>query len=834
MKVFIITLLEGNILADKVTHYYPNAMLLFVSSYQKQPGENLDFITASNIGDVKEITSLKTLLTVKGSPGTLSATIINTGGKFHRKDSPETEIPILYKYSQGKKRLSISAEASTSNSTSLDKNSSQTAKEYRLQSINPGTTKTVVEDDPGNFYEFKDYATWRDFEHLVLEDKVTGQRYPLYYDRNNAGEISDYWTFDSQGKIISIDKPSTLTGVLDGSTITAGSENKSFILHRITNKFFTETYKDKNIQGTSTEYKKGRCRIEAMDKVICFMSKRFNDIPGKIADMERVFTGVITSVQDGYQGNEETITIQAEDVTKYMRLSYINVNPALLLDRATDINQTPDQKITVWTSILKGLSAPDIIRLLTLGHNYLSKKSSQTQSIDGIGYYDIGETAKIGTRVKFNPEDNSFVEVEGNKNRRKINFKQALGALFTTNTVHVVDPYRNNKTNLKGFRNYEVSLSASWSYYQGEWKTRRELADRVAEDTHFVFYADKNGEIWFHPPRFSNAWIVGAEDPRVYVIDTDSLVSYGFVETDQNIYSSVYVTTEPDFAHESLANLGWYTTSVRDDGVLMKYGQRFFTASNPIINTKDNREKSLIAYGKSLLQRLLAGKYQGQVTLTGRPEIEQGRPVLIPILNRIYYVETVEHELTFGSQYTTTLSLSYGRKPWEYIPELMSFSAEDEVYMTDAALYQYLETVSSTQKQNVKDPTSSSKVEGSPSTNNSNSAVNQNYKSLLSSVIYPLQTLLQKKVSVTSGISSRDTNPDSQHPKGQAADIGVTNMDMRALYENIKLYVKTKQLVIDQCIYETDHVHISYKKDGSNRKEFLIKIGENEFKNDLA
>jgi hypothetical protein len=118
---------------DNVTHYYPNALLLFVSSYQKQPNGNLDFITASNIGDVKEVSSLKVSLTVKGSPGTLTATIINTGGKFHREDNPETEIPILYNYSQGKKRISVSASATFVSNPTTEKTSSQSAKDFRLQ-----------------------------------------------------------------------------------------------------------------------------------------------------------------------------------------------------------------------------------------------------------------------------------------------------------------------------------------------------------------------------------------------------------------------------------------------------------------------------------------------------------------------------------------------------------------------------------------------------------------------------------------------------------------------------------------------------------------------------
>jgi hypothetical protein len=53
----------------------------------------------------------------------------------------------------------------------------------------------------------------------------------------------------------------------------------------------------------------------------------------------------------------------------------------------------------------------------------------------------------------------------------------------------------------------------------------------------------------------------------------------------------------------------------------------------------------------------------------------------------IYYVETVEHSFTFGNTFTTTLHLSYGRKPWEFLPELLTFSENDEIYLTDATVF---------------------------------------------------------------------------------------------------------------------------------------------------
>jgi len=112
-----------------------------------------------------------------------------------------------------------------------------------------------------------------------------------------------------------------------------------------------------------------------------------------------------------------------------------------------------------------------------------------------------------------------------------------------------------------------------------------------------------------------------------------------------------------------------------------------YTASNTISgdnNTSVNPEDSILLYAKSILQRILASKYQGQITIPLRVELDPGRPVFIPIRNMLYYVETVEHDIDFGGKATTTLHLSYGRKPWEMLPELITYDKQDEIFMTDA------------------------------------------------------------------------------------------------------------------------------------------------------
>jgi spore germination protein YaaH len=70
---------------------------------------------------------------------------------------------------------------------------------------------------------------------------------------------------------------------------------------------------------------------------------------------------------------------------------------------------------------------------------------------------------------------------------------------------------------------------------------------------------------------------------------------------------------------------------------------------------------------------LLADRLQGQITITGRPELDPGYPVVVPFGNRVYFAETVENSLQINNEYSTTISLSHGHKPWDFVPEFMTY-----------------------------------------------------------------------------------------------------------------------------------------------------------------
>ena len=580
----------------------------------------------------------------------------------------------------------------------------------------------------GNHYEFETYEQWASFSQYILIDPVTGKNYPTQFLRGQKGVVEERWAFLDDGSIVFVAKTaaeeSTFVNafpsfpadieVLQSRSVASfsfpvleyGSEKadtKDFDVKRVANAYLQEVYKDEQEQG-SEGFNKGKCKIKPMDRVVIFMPPRFLDDGTFNQEPQgyliRAFTGVVNTVQQGYSNGVHQITVQGEDVTKYMRISIINVNPALELSNIYKIaDQDSHERINIWGNVLLGLTTPEIVRLVTLGSDFVKKKGTAlNQKIDGIGWYKFAEGDSRPEDIVLNAHDNTIMRKSASGFVGKYDFKSMLGQLFEKNSVHIIDPYREGNTSLRGFRPYELNVQNNWSFYQADFKTRRDIAYKSAEDSHFNFYADRYGHIWFHPNRFDMSWIISAKIPEVYIIDEKSIISYGFVEDDSNIFTSVYVTTEPDFGKESLSEYGFYHGSFKDEGAMLRYGQRIFVSANPIINTKlpeplsaskVTEARSLIgnsikAYAKSLLQRILAEKYQGQITITGRPEIDPGRPIYVPMRNMIYYLETVDTSLDFGQSFQTTLHLSYGRKPWEYLPELITFSSDDEIYLTDA------------------------------------------------------------------------------------------------------------------------------------------------------
>ena len=99
--------------------------------------------------------------------------------------------------------------------------------------------------------------------------------------------------------------------------------------------------------------------------------------------------------------------------------------------------------------------------------------------------------------------------------------------------------------------------------------------------------------------------------------------------------------------------------------------------------------------------------------------------------------------------------------------------------------------------------------------------VRDNIKALVEDVLQPLRDAWGGPLFINSGYRCLELNkavggvPTSQHCLGEGADVGCTDP-----YALAKL-VKKMRLDVDQVILYPSFLHISYKRDGRNRNQFL-------------
>lgn len=100
-----------------------------------------------------------------------------------------------------------------------------------------------------------------------------------------------------------------------------------------------------------------------------------------------------------------------------------------------------------------------------------------------------------------------------------------------------------------------------------------------------------------------------------------------------------------------------------------------------------------------------------------------------------------------------------------------------------------------------------------------------NLEALCSNVLDPSRIYMKCRISVNSGFRSIEYNcliggaKNSQHCLGEAADVDAGSTELnKKLVEYIR-----KNLIFDQLILEKGGlwVHISYKRNGKNRKQYL-------------
>lgn len=639
-----------------VDNYFPDAMVVFVT-LDNEGKPIRDLSTAYTVvPDVADITDIQLNLGSTGKTGKFSIKINNTRNKYFFADDIVQEITNL-KDGKAITWIAVTDPNFSSVKTVAPNITWQSAQDFLNYKAWDRVYEPVNADESKIYILFQDSNTsYTDTQLNSIEDEELRQdlaKGKLRYRSINKKEISSYNTQkDTESSVVPREDGEEIVSIDDINEAAA-----IFLRARPQSSFFEEF-------GGQIEH--GRCMFQPMQLCIVLMSKRFRE-ENDSNDLVVAFTGYVDDVSDAFTGQEHYINITGSDVTKIMRVTQANINPSIFT------RGLPDSGIfKIWGRRFAGMLGWEIIKLLTVGGN-----DPEGFRVRGAGYFEYIETtdpsssayqrdaAKANLTLGFS---RSRDEIE-NEERDELDF-----LFFEPRKVHLqILPFDSTPRGTQNFAAYKRIFGSSFTNWQNEYIDHLTIANEVAMLTNYEFYADQNGDIWYHQPRFNNYHILTNDNPEVYVLRDEDIITANFSESDQDVITSIYVTGQQDII-PGQPEIYKMAAFYEDPSLVFKYGRRIQAISHPYITESE----SCFYFGKSWLLRINAARFVGKVTIIGRPELRMHMPIYVPYRNMVYYIEGISHSFKFGSTFTTTLTLKYGRKPWQILPEVLDYRAETQ------------------------------------------------------------------------------------------------------------------------------------------------------------
>jgi len=391
-----------------------------------------------------------------------------------------------------------------------------------------------------------------------------------------------------------------------------------------------------------------------------------------------VFWGFISSVSDNYGDGNYNISINCKDILRWWEISRINVKPGSL-----DTTAIPSIHPVIWAKTFSNKPIPQIIRdlakitvseLLPVQNLFESTNSDKIQvwekgNEELLDYWNerfsqVGRSLKIFgfNNVEFTNDnvatlkERNVTKTETRDPTRKTDDQDerrqgAKGVVTDDNAVSSLIGF-----NVDGVKKVipETLTIDSINLFAAEPMSKLDIANEVKEVIKFEFYMDVNGEIIFKPPFYN----MDVSDNPIHVIEGIDISDWGFTEDESGIVTRVDVTgSYGDYNKaEDTKNPIWgnYIDYFRSK----QFGIRSRKFSVPFLRTKEECE----VYAHSELNRLNALLKTGSITIAGRPELRLGYPVYVKPKDAFYYVTGISHNFSFGSSFTTSLTLTAERK----------------------------------------------------------------------------------------------------------------------------------------------------------------------------
>lgn len=159
---------------------------------------------------------------------------------------------------------------------------------------------------------------------------------------------------------------------------------------------------------------------------------------------------------------------------------------------------------------------------------------------------------------------------------------------------------------------------------------------------------------------------IGRGSGRRFIIRDDSIISFR-IEEAQPDYCRVNVQGQVDIidGHAIMENRWLWAGAVDYDSWRM-YG--FKNTADVTVPFLSDPESQLKPYAVFLLLRQKRRVMKGTITIIGNEYYQLGDVIYVSDRDMLFYVTGISHSYNEGNDFTTSLTIEYGRPPGEYIP----------------------------------------------------------------------------------------------------------------------------------------------------------------------
>ncbi len=168
---------------------------------------------------------------------------------------------------------------------------------------------------------------------------------------------------------------------------------------------------------------------------------------------------------------------------------------------------------------------------------------------------------------------------------------------------------------------------------------------------------------------------LGPGSGQRYVIKPNQIISFSLSENPPEISAiSVSGSGTDNFKTDAESSLDFFgqggnalsQANAVDYDMWRMYGIKM--SKNISAHFLSDSETQCAPYAVSLLLKARAGILRATASIVGNEYMQPGEVVYIEDEDLLFYIKDVNHDFSFGNNFTTTLTLEYGHNPGEYIP----------------------------------------------------------------------------------------------------------------------------------------------------------------------